>query len=33
MILIPSLFLGSIPGVTKYRKAKGARKERESEEQ
>jgi hypothetical protein len=33
MVLIPFLFPGSIPGVTKHRKAKSARKERESEEQ
>jgi hypothetical protein len=33
MVLIPFLFPGSILGVTKYREAKGAHKERESEEQ
>jgi hypothetical protein len=33
MVLIPSLFLGSIPGVTKHRKAKGAHKERQGKEQ
>jgi len=31
MVLIPSLFLGSIPGVTKNRKAKGAHEERQGE--
>lgn len=33
MVLIPSLFLGPIPGVTKHREAKSAHEERESEEQ
>jgi hypothetical protein len=33
MVLIPSLFPASIPGVTEHRKAKSAHKEREGEEQ
>jgi hypothetical protein len=33
MVLIPSPFPGSVLGITKYREAKSAHKERESEEQ